>query len=440
MAEIRQIKPADLQIDEENPRILEPNEGQPKALHAIAEETKAKLLVHATDIAQHGLDPSALLIVEELQGTPQRYRVLEGNRRLAALKILENPELVVGSVTADTLKKLRKLNREYLTNPIEYVNCVVMTREESRHWIELRHTGENKGAGLVGWAHDETTRYQSRAGGRQSPPHLQALEFLQRRGDLSQDVRKKLHASTFRRLIDTPAVRSRLGLEVDRGVLRLLAPAEKVARALMHVVDDLTSGRVSVGKVYNLPQRQKYAQTLPPSVAVTPTIALGHGAPLTTDVAPKARQRQGVTRRVRDRLIPQDCALNIPAGRVSQIEQEFRRGLSLEKHVNAIAVLFRVFIELSLDDYLDRHPIAGINNDSTLRVKIEKVSIALEAAGRLKKHMARAIRSANNDTSTTLPGTLTMNGYVHNPHAFPGPSDLRAHWNSLQPLMVAIWT
>lgn len=70
MAEIKQIKPADLQIDEENPRILEPNVGQPKALHAIAEETKGKLLIHAADIAKHGLDPSALLIVEELQGIP----------------------------------------------------------------------------------------------------------------------------------------------------------------------------------------------------------------------------------------------------------------------------------------------------------------------------------------------------------------------------------
>ena len=103
-------------------------------------------------------------------------------------------------------------------------------------------------------------------------------------------------------------------------------------------------------------------------------------------------------------------------------------------------MLFRVFLELSVDAYIDDHPIAGLTNDDKLRKKVEKVSIDLEARKKLNKHQARAIRSANMEHSFLAPGVNTMNDYVHNEHIFPSPSDLRAAWNSMQPFITAMWT
>ena len=135
MAETLSIAPADLRIDEENPRISTPNAGQQKALSALAHHLGKKLSALAADIVRHGMDPTSLLIVMPLLGSPTRYTVLEGNRRLAALRALENPESVAEAVPQAVLKALRKLSRQYQDNPIETTQCLVV--KEPRHCATL---------------------------------------------------------------------------------------------------------------------------------------------------------------------------------------------------------------------------------------------------------------------------------------------------------------
>lgn len=52
-----------LLLDEENPRLSEPNQGQHATLCAMARLQSSRLKVLAADIAEHGLDPSDLFIV-----------------------------------------------------------------------------------------------------------------------------------------------------------------------------------------------------------------------------------------------------------------------------------------------------------------------------------------------------------------------------------------
>jgi hypothetical protein len=439
MAQTLSIPPSDLLIDEENPRISSPNVGQNRALQILAHLLDKKLVSLAADIVRYGLDPSNLSIVMPVLGTPQRYTVLEGNRRLAALRVLENPDSVAEAVSASTLKSLRKLSRQYQATPIDAVDCVVLDREMARHWIELRHTGLNQGAGVMPWGSDEAELFRNRSGLRE--PHAQALDFLQHRGDLSPETRRKIPVTTLKRLIETPDVRAKLGLELQKGHLAFLADEKPIAKALMHVINDLVSGRTKVGQVYTAPQRKKYARDLPPDIVVTPTAKPGQGTASTTaSSAAKAKARKGAaTTRKRDRLIPKDCVLSIPSGRIHDIESELRK-LSLEEHTNAVSVLFRVFLELSVDSYIEDNALSGVTNDSKLRVKVEKVANDLEAKDKINKQQARAIRSANMDHSFLAPGVNTMNDYIHNEYIFPEPSGLRAHWNSLQPFITAIWT
>jgi hypothetical protein len=436
MAEQLTVSPAELQIDELNPRISLPNAGQHKALGALAAHQDTKLQALAEDIVKYGIDPSNLPIVMHQPGSG-KYVVLEGNRRLVALRALENPDSIADSVKAQILKRIRKLSREYQANPIESINCVlVASREEARHWMELRHTGLNAGAGLMTWGSDESARFRARTGPIE--PHTQAMDFLQSRGDLTPEVRKQVPATSFKRLIESPQVRAKLGVEIEKGELRLLADAERVARALMFVVTDLATKTTKTGDIYTRAQRQKYAKTIPPEVAVTPTVTSGHGTSATSAGAgTKPNRRQKRRRGKRDKLIPTDCTLGIPDGRISDIEYELRR-LSLEDHTNAVSVLFRVFVELSVDAYLDDHPL-GVNATDKLRKKMDKVATDLEQRKKLNQQQARAIRRSTMTDSFLAPDVDTLNQYVHNQYVFPIAGDLRKHWDSLQPFIAAMW-
>ena len=440
MSEMLPVAPADLRIDELNPRISSPNAGQVKALHALARHLGTKLRVLAADIVQYGVDPSTLPIVMSLTGVAGKYVVLEGNRRLAALKVLENPDTISGAVEPGVLRQIRKLSKDYHANPIETLNCILVeSREAARHWIELRHAGELLGAGISRWSSDEIDRFRSRSGVTQ--PHSQVLDFLQRHGDLSDELRGKVPTTTLKRLIEAPSVRSKLGIELHKKVIYLLAPEASVAKALMHVITDLASGNTKVGSVYTKGQRETYAANIPKDVAVTPVIKSGQGVAASnagTGAKPKPASATRTPKK-RDRLIPRDCVLGIPSGRLRDIETELSRKLSLENHANAISVLFRVFLELSVDIYNGKN-LPAVREESTLRVKTEAAVTDLVARKKLAKKQAHPVLAACQKDTFLAASVVMMNQYVHNPFVFPAPDDLRAHWDSFQPFVTALWT
>lgn len=113
MAEILALSLPDLLIDSENPRLPQPNVGQRDALRALAGHEPGKLVSLARDIVAYGTNPSELPIVMPLSDDLKRYVVLEGNRRLSALKALENPEWLVGAMSPGDVDEMRRLSRQY---------------------------------------------------------------------------------------------------------------------------------------------------------------------------------------------------------------------------------------------------------------------------------------------------------------------------------------
>src|SRR5450756_2394312 len=101
-----------LLVDQDNPRHA-PQPSQRQALAAIAQERGEKLTNLAADIWEKGLNPSDLPLVTygEQDG---RYVVVEGNRRICALKLMASPQLLA---SLGLPKKMNDRFKEIVKSP-----------------------------------------------------------------------------------------------------------------------------------------------------------------------------------------------------------------------------------------------------------------------------------------------------------------------------------
>ena len=135
---------SNLLLDGQNPR-LEIQDSQREALHAMAIVQAEKLFKLAKDIVDYGINPTERPIVLPIEGDKKRYIVLEGNRRVAALKILSTPHLISDAVSPSLAKRFKQLSERFQQSPIDSLDCLIVdSREEADHWITLRHNDANQ--------------------------------------------------------------------------------------------------------------------------------------------------------------------------------------------------------------------------------------------------------------------------------------------------------
>jgi hypothetical protein len=141
MPEVVPIPVADLLLDSGNPRLPAEQQNQQETALALVEQQGDRLLRLAEDIVSNGLDPMALPGVVPTGDRRKRYKVIEGNRRVLAVKALEAPSLVSPKLRPFQSKRLNELSARYVDNPVDTIPCVLFaSEEEARHWIVLRHT------------------------------------------------------------------------------------------------------------------------------------------------------------------------------------------------------------------------------------------------------------------------------------------------------------
>ncbi len=240
-----QLKLSDLLLDQDNPRISRAG-SQRETLQKIIEDQDVKLVVLAESIVSEGLNPMDRWLVLRSPTVRRKYITLEGNRRLAALRILHNPNVMTDIEIRSALKKrFEELANQFDLDAIGPLDCYeVEDRAEAAAWINQRHTGENEGKGIVDWGGLATSRFRGR------DPALQAYEFVLNHGSLENEEKellaKRFPISTLDRLLSTPDVRSRIGVEITSGKLRTALPATEVIKPLRQIVLQLATRDINV--------------------------------------------------------------------------------------------------------------------------------------------------------------------------------------------------
>lgn len=446
MAEIVDVAVADLLLDAGNARLSQAEDNQHDAALAITQQQGTRLIRLAEHIVTHGLDPSQLPLIAATEDKKKRYVVLEGNRRVLVLKGLDTPSLVFPALKQSDQKKWAKLAAEFQAKPITSIKCSLLTEDEAKIWIILRHTGENEGAGLVTWGAEEIDRYKARHGQRSVA--RQVIEFVNKHGTLSDTAKaSKLGiVSNLDRLLGSPIVRQRLGLDLQQKRLISLFPTSEVAKGLSKVVEDLRLGVIQVPHIYTKELRETYANSLVAQDLPNPKKLLKTPTPLdelSEDATPKAPGKKKPAKpvsQIRTTLIPKNCVLNINPPRMSALYAEASQ-LSIDSYPNAAAVLLRVFLELSIDHYYinEMGKSEAQRRKTYLDTKMTEVAAELRQRGRIAAQAEAAIKKAAGGSVYLVASATTFNQYVHNAYTHPTAADLRAAWDELQPLFEGVW-
>ena len=445
-----EVEIAQLQFDLENPRIGGAK-SQRDALQKIIDDQQEKLVVLAENIVEEGMNPMDRFLVFRGSKDSDTFIVYEGNRRLAALRILANRTVLADLDIKESLRRrLDKLAQNFERSSVEPLSCFeVESRIAANKWIHLRHTGENGGKGIVSWSGIASSRF------RGQDPALQALEFVRIYGGLTDEQREKLAdrfpITTLNRLLSSREVRQRLGFDVQDGKLVSGLPPEELMKPLEKIVVDIAEKRVNVSGLKNKDQQVKYVEEFGPASrpdlktvgVVRPIEGIG-----ISDFKPKEsakpRKKRPSDPSARRSLIPRGVKMAVTDNRSSIIFEELRK-LKVDATPNAVAVLFRVFLELSVDHYMEQNRIplkfkdgkSGKSFDKSLKAKVTEVVDHLSANGGNKKDYASILRALSVEESPLHIDLL--NAYVHNRFATPSTKDLVAAWNNAQRFFEGLW-
>ena len=440
------ISISNLLINSENPR-FDPVSNQKEAIQVMLEKEGSRIKKLTTDITTNGISPLESFATVSKKG---KYLTLEGNRRIVVLKLLNDPKITNDQKFREFFIKMK--DKASVRIPSS-VSCTVFENEDdAHHWIRLKHTGQNKGAGTVPWDPVQQDRFL-----KKSSRKIQVFEFAQENGIESKDV----EATNLDRLISTPYVCTKIGISFPKGELKLKKSKSEVKANIKKVFDKISENKFKVGNIYTSVQRKSWinqvietkkgkkdgTNTITMSTSSSDTSHGSSGDSITSEDTPKGPPKSPNRRH----LIPDNCELILPDGKINDIFRELKEDLILDgsrkSTPNAIGVLFRVFLELSLVHYIDKKRIAdskklakkvkfAYKKELTISEKIDLVADFMEKKKIADVNQLKGIRRLSHSTNDVL-NIISFHEFVHSPSVFP--EDLKSKWSNLQSFFEILW-
>ena len=462
--EYKQLNITELLLNPMNPR-FDPVKHQTEVIAAMIEDQQDKLLSLAKHISDFGLNPTDIILIQSLGS---QWLVREGNRRITALKLMNEPDLIPDGYPK-LKREFQKLNAILESELVGNIPCVIISDEAlANEWIRLKHTGENKGSGTVGWDGQQTSRFSLQVSGK---PDIRIvfLDYLRALPEIPIEFKERfseIKKTNFDRLMGDPDVRALLGVSNEGGNLTLI---DGVNEYLIAALYDLAFDDLRVGSIYYKEDRKKYIESLRARVQKGDSIF--DAMSIDSEATPTANSEDSDTINSHDNphsisdsslpdtsepsmnhntnnrgqsypinrktLVPAQHRLTITHARITKIFNELKR-IDVNDYPNAVAVLFRVFIELSADCYISAKGLTSVNVDSKLSAKIEAVASDLERNAIMTNHELRSARQmASSQTQNN--SVKTFHAYVHNKDITPLSADVKTAWDDLWPFIENIW-
>lgn len=463
-------------LDPLNPR-LAPSVDK-RSERQIIEEivTHENVFELAKQIRVHSFFPSEPLIAVIEGG---KKIVVEGNRRLAACKLLLNPSLapklyvkrfsaLAGNFSAQILGKLPVImapSRE-AAYPLIIARHTDTQIEKWQPAMQAHFYSNLIEAGLS--VEDVAERFNQKAGAIREALHTHNLYKMACRLDLGSDISSKVqdprqfNLTTLKRVFDTPLGREFFGVELrtDGSISGDISP-EEFKRGFKRLVGDVAKGDVD-SRSLNSPKLiasylNRYKASEKPNKNQAGTFdshSFGSDAPPKPVQAPPTRKAASRSNRssISVGLIPATFSCKSDNARVAALVKEMQK-LSPSTYPNSCALVFRSLIEISAYCYLDgkgeikkmhREYVVDIQKKNATRQPDRQIKIEPGWTPNLNAMMNRlgdASRGllTNNHTVKALNKVIKeeeelfgLNLSTHNPTYHPTAQRLRGTWQNLQ--------
>jgi hypothetical protein len=217
---------------------------------------------------------------------------------------------------------------------------------------------------------------------------------------------------------------------------------QEVAKPLERVVRDLLNPEFTVKQIYHKNDRTSYVEGLgPKNLPSSKKVADSKwDLNITQEFAQPVllkQKRSLKTSTSRNTLIPRKCVIKISHTRINKIYRELK-DLRLKDFSNSVAITFRVFVELSVDEFLTAKALEGVSINSKLIAKVQTVAAFMSAGGHLTRDQLKGINVAVSSEHDVL-SINTFNSYVHGSNFNPQPDNLKLAWDNVEDFISKIW-
>lgn len=428
-----EIAVADLQLDQANPRFgwLE---SQADCIEIMFEEYGEYITTIATHIAKHGLSPDPVVILND----GKIWIVKEGNRRIVALKALNNPNEAPENKRATFHSIKQSAAADTIPTKIE---CLTGPEDIVQEYVALRHLGAQGGAGLVVWDPRGQENYRTSRGQKLIYPQASAIsKYLESKGVTAV---KKVPLSNLQRVIQSKLTMEQLGLIWNKDT-PIFGDEKWVLVVLKEICLDFSERGKRVKDIYTSEKIEEYINELlsRPVIQNAPKQAKpvppSPPPPVPPAIPPRGKKpkaawdRPGIFPRKRIHFAVPDTE-----AKVKNILNELAELKVVDAPIS-VGVLLRALIEISVQYYIKKNKIAcATPKDKELKNQIVHASNHMYSTGLIDNSYKKSLGKMGN--SEELLSVSTLHDWVHNPKITPSSQNLCIFWDNIEPFVRNCW-
>jgi len=424
----------------------------------------------AKSISEDGYYPVERLICVK-EGN-KKY-VVEGNRRLAALKLLISPE----SAPEREQKKYRTLSNSI--SSLEQIKKVKVTiapdRKSANHYIRNKHTSPT----IRPWKPIQQAKFYKNMIISGSTIADISKDYMVPVGEITENLQlldmyniacniklpddtkefvldsRRFPVSTLQRAFQNQEIKKFLGIDFDSNK-KLLGKInkEEFTKGYAKLVIDIVNGELDSRIINTDKDVKNYLSKIKdyrPDLSqkgkfhINDLVA-GEIKPRIISDSEKDKAKKKAKRSTS--LIASDFRCTVENERIKSIFKELRK-LKVEDYINSVAILLRVLLELSLAHYLDETgKISEVRKDlqkknpkkqyhvdyyPTLAELLDYILYVDNNIGDLNTQARKALMKLVSARGTIYDKDF-LDSFVHNKFVMPSEPQLRTFWEQLMPI------